>query len=338
MKTQARVVVIGGGAIGTSVLYHLAKYGWQDVVLVEKHELTSGSTWLAAGNCSFFHSSYYCTRVNMKSIELYQKLEEETGQTTGWHTTGSIRTADNPGRMDELGYYYSMNRCLGLDVQKVSPKEIAELHPLMHVDGLLGGLYWPDDGDVDPSGICQAMSIAAKKHGAEIYTHTRVTGISQKPNDEWVVHTDKGDITCEAVVNAGGLWAPQVGAMAGIEVPSIAIEHTHILFEAIGVVEERDRMLPLVRDPDRSIYVRQEMDSLILGMYEKVGKQWFPEGVPWDYAQTELPEDVENVAENVEHGIFRFPILGETGFKHVTVGPITYTPTGDPLVGPAYPL
>ena len=338
MKTQARVVVIGGGAIGTSVLYHLAKYGWQDVVLVEKHELTSGSTWLAAGNCSFYHSSYYCTLVNMKSIELYQELEEETGQTTGWHTTGSIRTADNPDRMDELGYYYSMNRCLGLDVQKVSPQEIAELHPLMHVEGLLGGLYWPDDGDVDPSGMCQAMAIGAKKNGAEIYTHTQVTGISQKPNDEWVVHTDKGDITCEAVVNAGGLWAPEVSAMVGVEIPSIAIEHTHVLFEAIGAVEERERMLPLVRDPDRSIYIRQEMDSLILGMYEKVGKQWFPEGVPWDYAQTELPEDVENVAENIEHGIFRFPILGETGFKHVTVGPITYTPNGDPLVGPAYPL
>ena len=338
MKTQARVVVIGGGAIGSSILYHLAKYGWQDVVLVEKHELTSGSTWLAAGNCSYYHSSYYCTRVNMKSIELYQTLEEETGQTTGWHTTGSIRTADNPDRMDELGYYYSMNRCLGLDVQKVSPEEIAELHPLMHVEGLMGGLYWPDDGDVDPSGICQAMAIGAKKYGAEIYTHTQVTGISQKPTGEWVVHTEKGDITCESVVNAGGLWAPQVAAMAGIEIPSIAIKHTHILFEAIGAVEERERMLPLVRDPDRSIYVRQEMDSLILGMYEKVGNQWFPEGVPWDYAQTELPEDVDNVAENVEHGIFRFPILGETGFKHVTVGPITYTPTGDPLVGPAYPL
>ena len=219
MKTHARVVVIGGGAIGTSILYHLAKYGWQDVVLLEKHELTSGSTWLAAGNCSYYHPSYYCTRVNMKSIELYQKLEEETGQTTGWHTTGSIRTADNPDRMDELGYYYSMNRCLGLDVQKVSPQEIAELHPLMNVEGLMGGLYWPDDGDVDPSGICQAMAIAAKKHGAEIYTHTRVTGISQKPNDEWVVHTEKGDITCEAVVNAGGLWAPQVAIHGGSRDP-----------------------------------------------------------------------------------------------------------------------
>ena len=187
MKTNARVVVIGGGAIGVSVAYHLAKYGWNDVVLIEKHELTSGSTWMAAGNCSFFHSNYYCTRVNMKSIELYQKLEEETGQTTGWHTTGSIRTADNPDRMDELGYYYSMNRCLGLDVQKVSPEEIAELHPLMHVDGLLGGLYWPDDGDVDPNGITMAMSIGAKKHGAEINTHTQVTGIDCTPSGEWLV-------------------------------------------------------------------------------------------------------------------------------------------------------
>jgi dimethylglycine dehydrogenase len=338
MKTHARVVVVGGGAIGASILYHLAKYGWKDVVLVEKHELTSGSTWMAAGNCSYYHPSYYCTLVNMKSIELYQKLEEETGQATGWHTTGSIRTADNPDRMDELGYYYSMNRCLGLDVQKVTPEEIADLHPLMNVEGLMGGLYWPNDGDVDPSGSTQAMAISAKKHGAEIYTHTRATGISQKPNDEWVVHTEKGDITCEWVVNAGGLWAPQVAAMAGLDIPSIAIEHTHILFEAIGAVEERETMLPLVRDPDRSIYVRQEMDSLILGMYEKVGKQWFPEGVPWDYAQTELQEDIDNVAENIENGIFRFPVLGETGFKHVTVGPITYTPNGDPLVGPAYPL
>jgi dimethylglycine dehydrogenase len=338
MKNQARVVVIGGGAIGVSVAYHLAKYGWRDVVLLEKHELTSGSTWMAAGNCSYYHSNYYCTQVNMKSIELYQKLEAETGQSTGWHTTGSIRTADNPDRMDELGYYYSMNRCLGLDVHRVTPEEIARLHPLMNVEGLKGGLFWPSDGDVDPSSITLAMSIGAKKLGAEINTHTRVTGLRRKPNGEWVVSTEKGEITCETVVNAAGLWAPEVARMAGLEIPSIAIEHTHILFEAIGAIQERDKPLPLVRDPDRSIYIRQEMDSLILGMYEKVGKQWYPEGVPWDYAQTELAPDIDNIAENIEHGIFRMPILGETGFKHVTAGPITYTPNGDPLVGPAYPL
>ncbi|MGD9364998.1 MAG: FAD-dependent oxidoreductase [Desulfobacteraceae bacterium] len=338
MKSQARVVVIGGGAIGVSTAYHLAKYGWKDVVLIEKHELTSGSTWMAAGNCSFFHGNYYCTQVNMKSIEIYQQLEDETGQSVGWHTTGSIRTADNPGRMEELGYIYSMNRCLGLDVSWITPEKIKEMHPLMNIEGLIGGLYWPDDGDVDPNGITMAMSIGAKKHGAEINTHTQVTGITQKANGEWLVSTDKGDITCEYVVNAAGLWAPQVAQMVGLEIPSIAGEHTHILFEAIDVVEKADGFLPLVRDPDRSIYIRQEMDSLILGLYESKVKQWYPEGVPWDYAQTELQPDIDHIADFIEHGIYRFPIMGETGFKHVTDGPITYTPNGDPLVGPAYPL
>jgi dimethylglycine dehydrogenase len=338
MKTQARVVVIGGGAIGVSVAYHLAKYGWKDVVLVEKHELTSGSTWMAAGNCSFFHGNYYCTQVNMKSIEIYKQLEKETGQSSGWHTTGSIRTADNPGRMEELGYIYSMNRCLGLDVSWVTPDEMAKLHPLMNVEGFIGGLYWPDDGDVDPSGITLGMSIGAKKYGAEINLHTMVTGITQNPNGEWVVHTDKGDITCEYVVNAAGLWAPEVAKMVGLEIPSIAGEHTHILFETIKAVKDRETMLPLIRDPDKSIYIRQEMDSLILGLYEHKVKQWHPKGVPWDYAQTELQPDIDHVSRFIENGIYRFPIMGETGFKHVTAGPITYTPNGDPLVGPAYPL
>ena len=338
MKTQARVVVIGGGAIGVSVAYHLTRYGWQDVVLIEKHELTSGSTWMAAGNCSFFHGNYYCTQVNMKSIETYQRLEDETGQSPGWHTTGSIRTADNPGRMDELGYIYSMNRCLGLDVSWVTPREIKRMHPLMNVEGIIAGLYWPDDGDVDPSGITMAMSIGAKRQGAEINTHTQVTDIERTPSGEWRVRTDKGDVTCEVVVNAAGLWAPQVARMVGLEIPSIAGEHTHILFEAIDAVVDRDTYLPLVRDPDRSIYIRQEMDSLILGLYEGKVKQWHPRGVPWDYAQTELQPDIDHVADFIEHGIYRFPIMGEIGFKHVTDGPITYTPNGDPLVGPAYPL
>lgn len=338
MKTQARVVVIGGGAIGVSVAYHLAKYGWNDVVLIEKHELTSGSTWMAAGNCSFFHGNYYCTQVNMKSIEIYQQLEAETGQSVGWHTTGSIRTADNLGRMEELGYVYSMNRCLGLDVSWITPEKMQEMHPLMNIDGIIGGLYWPDDGDVDPNGITMAMSIGAKKHGAEINTHTQVTGIDHSASGEWLVHTDKGDITAEYVVNAAGLWAPEVAKMVGLEIPSIAGEHTHILFEAIDVVEKRDGYLPLVRDPDRSIYIRQEMDSLILGLYESKVKQWHPRGVPWDYAQTELQPDIDHIADFIENGIYRFPIMGDTGFKHVTDGPITYTPNGDPLVGPAFPL
>ncbi len=338
MKTHAKVVVIGGGAIGVSIAFHLAKYGWKDVVLLEKHELTSGSTWMAAGNCSFFHGNYYATQVNMKSIEIYQNLEKETGQSVGWHTTGSIRTADNPGRMQELGYVYTMNRCLGLDVDWVTPEQMAKLHPLMNVEGFLGGLYWPDDGDVDPNGITQAMAIGAKKHGAELNTHTLVTAIDRTSGGEWLVHTDKGDVTCEWVVNAAGLWGPEVAAMVGLEIPSIPGEHTHILFEAIDAVEKSPTMLPLIRDPDRSIYIRQEMDSLILGLYESKVKQWYPKGVPWDYAQTELQPDIDHIADFIENGIYRFPIMGETGFKHVTAGPITYTPNGDPLVGPAYPL
>ena len=339
MKTNARAVVIGGGAIGVSVAYHLAKYGWSnDVVLLEKHELTSGSTWMAAGNVSFFHSSYYGTQVNMKSIEIFKELEKDTGQNTGWHTTGSIRTADNKDRMDELGYFYSMSKCLGLDVDWVTPDKMKELHPLMNTEGLLGGLYWPDDGDVDPNSLTQAMAMGARKYGAELNLHTMVTGIDKLPSGEWLVKTDKGDITCEHVINAAGLWAPEVAKMVGLEIPSIAIAHTHILYEKINAVDERDTILPLVRDPDRSIYLRQEMDSLILGMYEKVGQQWKPKGVPWDYAQTEINPDIDNIAENIEHGMHRFPVLGDTGFKHVTAGPITYTPNGDPLVGPAAPL
>ena len=339
MKTNARAVVIGGGAIGVSVAYHLAKYGWKDeVVLVEKHELTSGSTWMAAGNVSFFHSNFYGTQVNMKSIEIFKELEKETGQSTGWHTTGSIRTADNPGRMDELGYAYSMNRCLGLDVSYVTPEEIGKMHPFMNTKGLLGGLYWPDDGDVDPNSVTQAMAKGARQHGVEINLHTLVKSIEQTPSGEWLINTDKGDITCEYVINAAGLWAPEVSKMVGLEIPSIAIAHTHILYEKINAIADADTYLPLVRDPDKSIYLRQEMDSLILGMYEANGQQWKKYGVPWDYAQEEIKPDIDNISDCIEAGMERFPILGETGFKHVTAGPITYTPNGDPLVGPAAPL
>ncbi len=338
MKAEARVVVIGGGVIGASILYHLAKYGWSDVVLVEKHELTSGSTWMAAGNCSFYHPNYYCAQINIKSVEIYKQLEKETGQSAGWHTTGAIRLADNEERMDELRYNAVKDRCLGLNVEMLSPEEIGRMHPLINTEGLLGGLYHPDDGDVDPNSVTQAMASGARKYGGEINQHTIVKELEQKRNGEWIVRTDKGDITCEWVVNAAGLWAPEVAKMAGIKIPSIAIEHSHILFETISAVADRETMLPLIRDPDRSIYVRQEMDSLILGMYESHGEQWHKHGVPWDYALQELPVDLDRIMENVEHGMFRFPVMAESGMKHTTVGPITYTPNGDPLVGPAYPL
>jgi dimethylglycine dehydrogenase len=341
MKTHARVVVIGGGAIGCGILYHLARFGWSDVVLVEKNELTSGSTWMAAGNLSYYHPNYYAAKVQIWSVELYQKLEEETEQATGWHTTGALRLGSTPERMNELQYNCTKDKCLGLNVEMLGPKEIKELHPLINTDGVLGALWHPDDGDVDPASMTQAMAIGARKYGAEIYRFTMVTGITRNKSSEWVVHTDKGDITCEHVVNAGGLWAPEVGAMVGLELPSLSCEHHHILFEAIPEAEERKKLgkhFPLVRDPDLSIYFRQEMDSFILGMYESAAHPWHPEGVPWDYAQSMLPTDLDRITPYVEKCIERFPIMEHAGLKHITCGPITYTPNGDPLVGPAYPL
>ncbi len=341
MKSHARVVVIGGGAIGCGVLYHLAKFGWKDVVLVEKNELTSGSTWLAAGNCSFYHPNYYEAKVQMWSVELYQALEEETEQPTGWHTTGALRLGSTPERMDELKYNATKDRCLGLNVEVIGPEEIKKLHPLINTDGLLGALWHPDDGDVDPNGVTQAMAIGARKYGAEIYRYTKVEDITRNKSGEWVVHTDQGDITCEHVVNAGGLWAPEVGRMVGLDIPSIACEHHHILFETIPDAAERQQMrkhFPLVRDPDLSIYFRQEMDSFILGMYESKGVPWHPEGVPWDYAQSELPIDLDRITPYVEACLKRFPVMENAGLKHIVCGPITYTPNADPLVGPAFPL
>lgn len=341
MKSHARVVVIGGGAIGCGVLYHLARYGWSDVVLVEKQELTSGSTWMAAGNCSYYHPNYYETKVQMWSVELYQALEAETGQPTGWHTTGALRLGSTQDRMDELCYNATKDRCLGLNVEVLPPEKVKELHPLINTDGILGALWHPDDGDVDPYQVTQAMAIGARKHGAEIYRFTMVTGISRKASGEWVVHTDKGDITCEHVVNAAGLWAPEVGRMVGLDIPSIPCEHHHILFETIPEAAERKekgRHYPLVRDPDLSIYFRQEMDSFILGMYEDRAVPWHPEGVPWEYHQSMLPTDLDRISPYVEACFKRFPIMENAGLKHITCGPITYTPNGDPLVGPAFPL
>ncbi|MBW2618984.1 MAG: FAD-dependent oxidoreductase, partial [Deltaproteobacteria bacterium] len=284
---------------------------------------------------------YYEAKIHMWSVALYQALEEETGQSTGWHTTGALRLGSTPDRMDELKYNAVKDRCLGLEVEVIGPQEIKRLHPLVNTDGLLGALWHPDDGDVDPNGITQAMAIGARKYGAEIYRHTLVGGIHQAKSGEWLVQTDKGEITCEHVVNAGGLWAPEVGRMVGLDLPSIACEHHHILFEAIPEAAERQqagRHFPLVRDPDRSIYFRQEMDSFILGMYESEGVVWRPEGVPWDYASAELPIDLDRITPYLQAGIDRFPIMETAGLKRIVCGPITYTPNGDPLVGPAFPL
>jgi dimethylglycine dehydrogenase len=291
MKNHARVVVIGGGIAGCSTLYHLTKLGWSDVVLVDKNELTSGSTWLAAGNVPQYNRSFNATKVNDYAVKLYPTLEEETGQAVDWHTTGSLRIALNSDRMLEYQHVAGKDKILGIESAIVGPEEIKKIYPLMDTKGVVGGLFHPQDGHVDPASVTMAMAKGARMRGAQIYTHNAVTNITKTPGGEWVVHTEKGDITCEIIVNAAGLWTSNINAMVGLSLPVIAMEHHHILFEDLPELVETGMQLPLLRDPDTSYYMRQEAKGLLIGPYEPIGKPWYPDGVPMSYAsQTLAPE------------------------------------------------
>ncbi|MEC9299001.1 MAG: FAD-binding oxidoreductase, partial [Gemmatimonadota bacterium] len=268
MRTQARLVVIGGGISGCSLLYHLTKLGWTDVVLVEKNELTSGSTWMAAGNVVQWAPNRSTSRLLQYSISLYQSLEAETGQETGWRTTGSLRLATTADRMDEYRHVLSKDRTLGIASSLVSAEEAQELFPFMEMDGLVGAMHHELDGHCDPAGTTNALARGARQAGAQIYRFNRVTDLSRADGGEWVVHTEKGDITCEVVVNAGGLWADRVGAMAGVHVPAIAMQHHHLLFEDLPEIEALDDELISLRDPDVPFYLRREGNGLLVGPYE----------------------------------------------------------------------
>ena len=336
MKTQARVVVIGGGIAGCSTLYHLTKLGWSDVVLVDKNELTSGSTWLAAGNVPQYSRSYNMTKVHNYPVELYPTLEKETGQHTGWHRCGSLRLAMVPERMLEYEHVVQKDRTLGINSHLVTPREMKDLYPLIDPKGVLGGLFHPDDGHVDPAGVTQALAKGARAKGAEIYRFNPVTGIARTPGGEWLVHTEKGDITCQYIVNCAGLWAVRIGAMVGLELPILPMEHQHILFGDVPELKDTGLELPLLRDPDTSYYMRQELAGLLIGPYEENPAAWRPEGVPWDFAATALPPNLERIQEILEGAIQRVPTLEKVGIQHEVNGPITYTPDGGALVGPAF--
>ena len=337
MKTQARAVVIGGGINGCSVLYHLTKLGWSDVVLVEKGELTSGSTWLAAGNVAQFNLGRTGARLHKYSIELYKNLEKETGQHTGWHTTGAIRLATNNDRMDEYRHVLAKDRQLGLEVGLVSPAEMKHLFPYLETGGLVGGLYHPNDGHTDPAGTTMALAAGARQNGAEIYRNNRVLDIQRTPAGEWLVKTEKGDITCQVVVNAAGLWADRVCAMVGVYLPIIAMEHHHLLFEDIPEIAALGQNeIVSVRDPDGPWYLRREMGSFLVGPYEADCRAWRPHAVPWDWGQQDLPTDLERISEYIMALCERIPILQTAGIRHLQNGPITYTPDSNQLLGPLY--
>ena len=338
MKNHARVVVIGGGVAGCSTLYHLTKLGWSDVVLVEKNELTSGSTWLAAGNVPHYHRSFNSTKINDYAVQLYPTLEAETGQPVDWHTTGSLRIALTSDRMDEYKHVAGKDKIVGIQSELVGPEEMKKIYPLINTEGITGGLFHPNDGHVDPASVTQAMAKGARQRGAEIYTFNPVSGISQAPGGEWVVHTQNGDITCEIIVNAAGLWTSAIGAMVGLYLPVIAMEHQHILFEDVPELVSSGMQLPLLRDPDTSYYMRQEFKGLLIGPYESQPAAWHPDGVPMEYASQSLEPNLDRIQDILMAAINRVPAMEVCGVKEEVNGPITYTPDGGPLLGPAYGL
>ncbi len=337
--THARVVIVGGGVMGCGLAYHLAHEGWgKDVVLLEKAELTSGSTWHAAGQITHSTSSFGLGKCVDYNIGLYAGgLEEETGQSVTWHGCGSFRLAYTEDEMDWLRHTLSVARSLGFNIELVSPDRIREMHPFYNLDGVLGALHTPDDGHVDPSGVTQAMAIGARKLGAKIIRRCRATDIKQKPSGEWEVFTEQGNITCEHVVNAGGTYARQMGEWSGLILPMTSMTHHYFVTDTVPEFKDLDYELPVIRD-DKLVsgYIRMEQKSGLIGIYEKENpNSVWEDHCPWE-AENELFEaDYDRIMPWLENSMDRMPIFAELGIKREVHGAISHPPDGNPMVGPA---
>ncbi len=340
MKTHARVVVIGGGVVGVGTLYHLAKKGWSDVVLVERTELTAGSTWHAAGLLPLFNMSYTVGQLHKYSVDLYKSLEEETGQDVGFHVNGNLRLACSRDRMDEYHKYCGTANTIGVPFEIITPQQVKELWPLCETDDLVGALYHPDDGHIAPVDVTNAMAKGARNRGAEIYLRTEVLGVEAQFGGEWLIKTNKGDITCEHVVCATGNYARQTGRLFGIEVPAIPVQHQYIVTDVCEEMKAyRDgggRELAVLRESDASYYLREERLGYILGPYEAGAPAVFADGVPETFGQDLFPGDLDRLMPHVEAAIKRVPSFEKVGIKDIVNGPISYTPDGSPLIGPAW--
>ena len=336
MRSHAQVVVIGGGVVGCSVLYHLTKLGWKDVVLVERSELTSGSTWHAAGGFHTLNSDPNIAKLQSYTIRLYKELEEISGQACGLHHVGGLTIATDSDRMDFLKAERAKHRYMDLETELVTPEEVRELCPVLNVDGIIGALYDPLDGHLDPAGTTHAYAVAARKQGAEIILRNRVIELNHGSDGTWVVVTEQGTIETEYVVNAAGLWAREVGELAGVYHPLHPVEHQYLVTDDIPEVYEREEELPHVIDPGGETYFRQEGRGLVLGIYEQECELWAVEGTPWDFGHELLPDKLDRISEPLEKAFRRYPCLADAGIKAVINGPFTFAPDGNPLVGP-YP-
>ncbi|SMX43898.1 GcvT family protein [Octadecabacter ascidiaceicola] len=335
MKTQTKAVVIGGGIAGCSTLYHLTQEGWTDVVLVERDELTSGTTWHSAAQVTNFGGNQTMVGLKTHSINLYKELRDDADYPVQYnHGDGGIRLANTEEQMDGYRHFSSMARGMGVDFEVLDAEECARRHPLISTDNLLGGLWDGNDGDIDPASLCQALARRARKAGAEVYRQTNVTGLTQHKDDTWTVHTNKGDIDCDVVINACGYRVNEVGAMMGVHHPVASMEHQYFVTEDIpGIVEAGHRM-PLLRCPISDYYCRQEKNGLLLGFYEQDCKTWGMDGISPDFSNDLCPDDLDRVTDVLEGAFERMPALMEVGIKNIVNGPITYTIDGAPLVGP----
>ena len=337
MQTTTRVAIIGGGVVGASVLYHLTKLGWSDVMLLERSELTSGSTWHAAGGFHTLNGDTNMAALQGYTIRLYKELEEITGLSCGLHHVGGVTLADNQDRFDMLLAERAKHRFMGLETEIVGPEEIARIAPVTNLDGIIGALYDPLDGHLDPSGTTHAYAKAARMGGATIETHCMVRKTNQRPDGTWDVVTDKGNVHAEHVVNAGGLWAREVGAMAGIYFPLHPMEHQYLITENVPMIEEMmadGREHPHVMDPAGESYLRQEGKGLCIGFYEQTCRPWAVGGTSYDFGQELLANDFDKIEDSIEFAYKRFPDLERAGIKNVIHGPFTFAPDGNPLVGP----
>ena len=339
MKTSYRAVVIGGGVVGASVLYHLAKLGWPDVALIERSELTAGSTWHAAAGFHALNGDPNIAALQDYTINLYKEIEEESGQNVGLHMTGGVNIATNQSRWEQLKAGWATFKAIGVDTARlVTPEEIRELTGgVIVTDDLLGGLYDSNEGYLDPYGTTHAYAGAAKKRGADIILRNRVLELKQRADGTWDVVTEQGTIHTEHVVNAGGLWAKQVGLMAGVDLPVTPMEHHYLVTDTVEGLKNLPGELPIVADLDGFTYTRQERDGLLLGVYERNPKHWQMDGAPWDYGMDLIPEDSDRIGEELAIGFARFPELESVGIRKWVNGAFTFAPDGNPLVGPVGP-
>ncbi len=338
MKSHARVVVIGGGVVGCSVLYHLAKLGWHDVILLERDELTSGSTWHAAGGMHTINGDPNVAKLQQYTIDLYKEIQELSGQDTGVHITGGVMLAATEARLDWLKGMVAKGAYLGIEASIISPEEAREHMPLLDPSKFVGAMKTSVDGHLDPSGVTHAFAKSARKLGADIERFTKVEALAQNSDGGWLVTTNKGEIVADHVVNAGGLWAREVGRMAGLELPVLAMEHMYLLTEDMPEVAEWNkktgREIIHAVDFDGELYLRQERGGMLMGTYEKAGKPWSPKTTPWDFGHELLEPDIDRIAPSLEVGFEHFPAFKNAGIKQIINGPFTFAPDGNPLIGP----